>query len=116
VAQTTAGVASGLFEVERHDSTLIVVPNTDLRELDRERIEVGAISILQLVDASAVQNIVLDFRRAESYGSAAVAVFLKLWKRLRERNGRMAFCNLSSLERKRLRLTSLDRLWLVCSD
>jgi anti-anti-sigma factor len=55
----------------------------------------------------------MDFHKTDYYGSTALAFFLKLWKRVRNRNGRMAFCNISDHEREILTVTQLDRLWPI---
>ncbi len=48
------------------------------------------------------------------YGSTALGFFLKLWKRIRSVDGKMAFCNVSPYEQEVLRLTRLDTLWPIC--
>ena len=114
MVQAAAAVTAGVFEVEQAGDTIIVVPTVDLRELDYQRIEDGARGILDLLDGAAIQNVVLDFHRTDYYGSTALGFFLKLWKRVRDRKGRMAFCNVSDHEKEILQVTSLDRLWPVC--
>jgi anti-anti-sigma factor len=116
VVQAAAAVTAGVFEVEQAGDTIIVVPTVDLRELDYQRIEDGARGILDLLDGAAIQNVVLDFHRTDYYGSTALGFFLKLWKRVRMRNGRMAFCNVSDHEQEILRVTGLDHAWPICSS
>jgi anti-anti-sigma factor len=105
----------GALEIERDGETLIVTPVTDLRELDYEQIEQEAAEVLNLLASGAIRNVILDFRRTDYYGSTALGFVLKLWKRVRSRNGRMAFCNVSDHEREILQVTALDGLWPVCS-
>jgi hypothetical protein len=62
-----------------------------LRELDYQRIEAGAKTILELLNWDGVKKVVLDFHKTDYYGSTALALFLKLWTRARRRNGRMPF-------------------------
>jgi anti-anti-sigma factor len=112
----TVNRMGSIFEVQRQGDTIIVVPTTDLRELDYQRIEEGAKDVLDLVNGSAFKNVVLDFQRTDYYGSTALGFFLKLWKRVRERNGHLAFCNVSAHEQEILRVTNLDRLWPICSS
>jgi hypothetical protein len=40
--------------------------------------------------------------------------FARLWRRVCERGGRMAFCNVSDHEREIMRVTRLDGLWPIC--
>lgn len=104
---------SGLFDVERDGEVLILVPRTDLRESDYLEIEAGARDLLDLVSAPDVKGLVLDFHRTDYYGSTALGFFLRLWRRVGGRGGRMAFCNLSSNEGEILAVTRLDTLWPV---
>jgi anti-anti-sigma factor len=108
--------ATGAFEVEREGQTLIVTPLTDRRELDFQEIEAGARDILDVLGNDTIKNVVLDFRQTDYYGSTALGFFMKLWKRVREGDGRMAFCGVSDHERDILKVTNLDGLWPICSS
>ena len=113
---TGRGAAGELFEIEQEGDTLIVVPAVDLRELEYQRIDAGAKDIFELLDGTGIKNVVLDFHKTDYYGSTALAFFVKLWKRARMRNGRMAFCNVSDHEKEILQITRLDHLWPICSS
>ena len=112
---TGLAAAGGIFEVEREDDTLIVVPAVDLRELEYKRIEEGAGGILELLNGTGIKNVVVDLHKTDFYGSTALAFFVKLWKRVRRQDGRMAFCNVSAHEKDILQVTNLDRLWPIRS-
>ena len=56
---------------------------------------------------------IMDFHKTDYYGSTALGFFVKLWKRVRERNGRMIFCNVSEQEREILTVMRLDKLWAI---
>ncbi len=107
-------MAAGIFEIEQQDDTIIVVPAADLRELEFQRIEAGAKEILDLLNGTGITHVVLDFHKTDYYGSTALGFFVKLWKRVRVRNGRMAFCNISDHEKEILQITELDHLWPIC--
>jgi anti-anti-sigma factor len=109
-------MANGVFAIDCLDDTIIVIPTTDLRELDYQRIEAGASNVLDLLSRAPLKNVVLDFHRTDYYGSTALGFFMKLWKRVRARGGRMAFCNVSKHEKDILQATSLDHLWPICSS
>jgi anti-anti-sigma factor len=113
VANAPLATAGGIFEIELQGDTIIVAPVVDLLELDYQRIEAGAGEILKLLDGGGIKHVVLDFQKTVHFGSAALGFFLKLWKRVRTRNGRMALCNVSDLEKAILRVTNLDLLWPI---
>ena len=102
-----------LFDVERDGEVVVLIPRGDLRESDYMDIESGARGLLDLVSAPEVKGVVLDFHRTDYYGSTALGFFLRLWKRVSSRGGRMAFCNLSVNEGEILAVTRLDTLWPV---
>jgi anti-anti-sigma factor len=104
------------FVCQRDGDTLIVTPTMDLRELIYQQIEAGAADILRQLREGVVKNVVLDFHRTDYCGSTALGFFIKLWKRVTDCHGRMAFCNLSAHEREVLHVTKLDGLWPICSS
>jgi anti-anti-sigma factor len=108
------GTATGLFGIECQGDTVIVTPAHDLREVDYADIEAAAKEVLDLLSSSPATNLIMDFHRTDYYGSTALAFFVKLWKRVCGRNGKMAFCNLSDHEKEILRTTRLDSLWSIC--
>jgi anti-anti-sigma factor len=103
-----------LFDVERDREVLILIPRADLREAEYQDIEAGGRGLLDLVSAPEVKGVVLDFHRTDYFGSTALGFFLRLWKRVGSRGGRMAFCNLSANEGEILAVTRLDTLWPAC--
>jgi len=115
MSQSGLTTAGGIFEIEQQGDTLIVVPTVDLRELEYERIEDGASGILDLLNGTGTKNVVLDFYKTDYYGSIALGFFLKLLKRVRVRNGHMAFCNVSDHEKEILQITHLDHSWPICT-
>ena len=101
------------FQWEREGETLILTPQADLHELDYQEIEAEEQEILAFLDSTPVRNVVVDFRKTDFFGSSALGFFLKLWRKVRESGGHMAFCNVSDHEQELFRLTRLDRLWPV---
>jgi anti-anti-sigma factor len=107
---------SNLFDVQHIGQTLIVAPQRNLSEVDWKEIDAGMASVLDLLGTATVRNVVLDFHKTDYFGSTALGYFLKLWKRVREGKGRLAFCRLSNHEREILAVAGLDRLWPVCAS
>ena len=91
-----------------------MIPTANLRETAFEQLYEETAKILAEFDGSKSQHLVVDFHRTQEFGSTAIGYFVALWKRIRERGGRMAFCNLSPFEKDILRVTKLDQLWPMC--
>jgi anti-anti-sigma factor len=102
--------------IEQIGETVVLTPSKNLSELAFEQIERDAIHALQLLDGTRAKNVVLDFCHTDYFGSTALSFFVKLWMRVREVGGAMAFCNLSEHEREILGITRLDTLWTLCDS
>jgi anti-anti-sigma factor len=107
---------AGIFEVGLVGNTLVVTPTANIGELAFRDIETGAKAVLDCLSESAVRSVVLDLGRTDYFGTTAVGFFLRLWKRVRDRNGRMVLCNVSGHEKELLKLTKLDGLWGVADS
>jgi stage II sporulation protein AA (anti-sigma F factor antagonist) len=116
VTSATLAASAGLFDIEESANTIIITPLLDLREFDYERIETAACDILEALNKPGTKNVVLDFQNTDYYGSTALGFFLRIWKRVSLRGGRMAFCNVSEHEKEILQITHLDRLWPICTS
>lgn len=107
---------NGFFEIMQQGDTIILTPQTDMGELNIGRINSGMKEVLALLTNSSVKNVVLDFHKSGYFGSTALAFFVRLWRTISRRKGRMAFCNLSELEKDVLKVMKLDRLWDICTS
>ncbi|HZT79004.1 MAG TPA: STAS domain-containing protein [Gemmataceae bacterium] len=103
-----------LFDIERDGDVLVIVPKTDLGESEYDGLEAAAHLIFDELAKGGVRGVVLDFQRTDYCGSTALGLFIRLWKRVCERGGRMAFCNVSEHEKEVLAVTRLDSLWPIC--
>jgi anti-anti-sigma factor len=102
-----------LIEVERRGDTLVLTPRKNLRELEYREIEAEGEELLEMANDTAVRNLVADFALTDYFGSSALGLFARLWKRVRARGGRMAFCNVSAHEAEIMEVTGLTRFWPV---
>jgi len=105
-----------IFDIERQNDTIIVTPLQDLNELEFQRIEGGAGTILRLLEDAHVKNVVMDFHKVDYFASTALSFFLKIWKRVRKKDGHMALCNVSEHEKAILKVTMVDGLWTICAS
>jgi anti-anti-sigma factor len=109
-------VLGGVFQVERDGDTLVLTPVGDLGELAYKQIEAATDDLLDRVSDPAIRGVLVDFGRTDYFGTTALGFFVQLWKRLRDREGRMAFCNVSEHEKEILRVTKLGDLWPMCGS
>jgi anti-anti-sigma factor len=107
---------NGFFEVAQQGDTMILTPQTDMGELNADRINSGMKHVLALLNNSSVKNIVLDFHKSGYYGSTALGFFIRMWRTISLRKGRMAFCNLSANAQDTLKVMKLDCLWDICTS
>ena len=107
---------NSVFDFEHSGDTLILIPNTDLRELEFDALEAGSAEVFKELESVTINNVIIDFYQTDYYGSTALAFFVKFWKRIKSRSGKMVFCNVSAHEREVLVLTNLSSLWPVCDS
>jgi anti-anti-sigma factor len=105
---------NSIFDFDHSGETLILIPNTDLRDLEFDTLEAGSAKVFEALNSEAITNVIIDFHKTDYYGSTALAFFVKFWKRIKKRGGKMVFCNVSSHEQEILELTNLISLWAVC--
>lgn len=108
------GTAANYFNIVRDGDTLIVSQTADLRESIFEAHHEATTGLLASLDEGTTRHVVWDFGNTQTVGSTALGFFVKLWKCVCERRGKMAFCNLSAYEKEILHVTKMDRLWPLC--
>ena len=105
---------NSIFDFERSGETLVLIPNTDLRELEFDALEAGSAEVFEALNSESIMGVIIDFHKTDYYGSTALAFFVKFWKRIKSRGGKMVFCEVSAHELEILELTNLISLWSVC--
>jgi len=107
---------SPLFETKQVDDAILLTPLRDLTEFEFGQIESESARIVGQLTESANKHVIVDFTRIDYCGSTGLGVLTLFYKKVRERGGEMAICNLSANELEVLRVTGLDRLWHVCKN
>lgn len=107
--------SSRLLHFECVDDIVVVTPCGDLGEFVVTQIEKESQAAMQhFQESDTCRNIVIDFCNTDYFGSSALGLFVRLWKRVRQRGGRMAMCNLSEHEQEVLKITRLNEFWDIC--
>ncbi len=110
------GPAGSTCRIEQQDETIILIPLTNLGELDFERFSQEVSQVLDLLKEGKACNAVIDLGHTDYFGSQTVGFFLRLWKTIKQRGGKMALCQLSDHERQLLELMKLDAVWPLCAS
>jgi anti-anti-sigma factor len=97
-----------VFQYERQDDTLIVIPNGDsLQVLESDlRREVDALH--KLMDTPGLVNVVVDVGNAPHCGSIVIGAIMALCKKANNRGGLAAFCNASDGMLDMLQIMKID--------
>jgi anti-anti-sigma factor len=99
------------FALERAGDVLVVVLGQSLDSLcDSELLEERAILLEEIRDPT-IGTVVFDFAKVEYFDSLVLDILCQVWKRLRERDAKMALCNLSEIGQQILSTSRLDCLW-----
>ena len=114
VSATAVRTRTSAFDLEREGETVVMTPFRDLPNRDCPESLSLANEVLRALDDTPAKNVVVDLRKAGRFGPAALHLYLRLWKGVRDRDGRMALCNVSHGDRELLSATSLDSMWPVC--
>jgi anti-anti-sigma factor len=109
--ETRKAKSSTYFALERADDVLVVVLGQSLDSLcSSELLEERSI-LLDEVREHTIGAVVFDFANVEYFDSLVLDTLCEVWKHLREREGKIALCNLSEVGDQILRTSRLDALW-----
>jgi len=108
---------SEYLKVECANDVIVVTPSGDLGEFVVNSVGGEAERALKkFQEAHECRHVVIDFCNTDYFGSSALGLFVRLWKRARERGGRMALCNLSEHEIEVLKVVRLSEFWTTCDS
>lgn len=102
-----------VFTREVQGATIVLVPRAALGNLNEAEIVRETQDLLQVINNSGPTRILIDLNHGDYMGSAFVGAIVRLWKRVGERGGRLAMCNLSDKAYQILRVTKLHAMWPI---
>jgi|SRR5579872_4150216 len=102
-----------IFSRESLGNTLVLNPLIHLGSLHEPEIVHETDELLELINRSPSSNLVIDLARGDYLGTAMLGAVVKLWKRISQRGGRMALCNVSENVAQVLRITKLHAVWPI---
>ncbi len=114
---TSAPLREGqIFARQTFGSTLVLNPLIHLGSLNEPEIAVETQDLLDFLTRSASANLVIDLANGDYLGTSMLGAFVKLWKRVSQRGGRLALCNVSEGVVQVLRMTKLQAVWPIYSS
>ncbi|MBI5724729.1 MAG: STAS domain-containing protein [Planctomycetes bacterium] len=88
----------------------------DQKILDEVRIaEIGE-QLYAVVARSNIPKLLLDFSSVANMSSTALGMLITLHKRVREKKGRLCFCNIQQAIQQIFSITRLNEVFEICTD
>jgi anti-anti-sigma factor len=100
-----------VFLVESKGDTLIVSPTGEAFEFGHTTVIGEMNAILELLEESEVQNLVIDLSREEYYGSVIIGAINTMVSHIVEKGGRAVTCCASSEMRSVIKIMGLTDRW-----
>jgi anti-anti-sigma factor len=104
------------FARERAGDVLVVVLGQSLDSLCGWELLEERTALIEEVHDPALRAVIFDFAEVEYFDSLVLDTLCQVWNGLREREGKMALCNLSEVGDEILRISRLDSLWHLHSS
>lgn len=101
------------FEFEYGDQTVVIKPKGQLTSLAYSFEEYDVAGFLAKIQRAGFKNVLVDFTSARAIGSSLLGALTKISSIVREQDGQMAVCNVSTGDRQVLEISHLDELWQV---
>jgi anti-anti-sigma factor len=102
-----------VFRTERVGGALVVVPACSVGSLAAEEVKPELRLLLAQLDDPGVLHAVVDLEHVAYFGTSMLEVMHAVWRRLRDRGGRLAVCGVSGVGREVLRVSRFDTLWEI---
>ena len=100
-----------IFPAELSGDTLIVRPQGDAAGFRQSDLPMELHTLLALVDEPQVDNLLIDFGRADYFGSVVIGAIHSLGVKVRNAGGRVGICDTSDEMLETLRILKLDAIW-----
>ena len=101
------------YEYDTSKSYAVVAFNPSLGDCRWGDIELAGNEIKEKLAVLDHPNFLLDLTRLEFMGSSVVALIVKLWKSVQEKDGEMVVVNSSSMIGEVLEIAGLTRVWKI---
>jgi anti-anti-sigma factor len=105
-----------VFQTERLGDTLVVVPKFSVGGLAAEEVKPELRMLLAQLEDPELIHAVIDLEHVAYFGTSMLEVMHAVWRRLRDRGGKLVVCSVSGVGREVLRISRFDTLWEICDS
>jgi anti-anti-sigma factor len=100
-----------MTRVSQVDGVTIFSVDREYDSLDDRKVSEFSSQLTGAVEQVDPPVLLLDLSETTFIGSSFLGVLVRAWKRIRERNGRMALCHVNELCSEVLHASKLDTIW-----
>ena len=105
-----------MTKVSTQEGITVVEVDAQYDSLDVAKLNEFGAELLTAVAAANPPKVLLDMRRTTFIGSNFLGLLIRAWKRLRDRHGELALCQVNDVCGEVLRASKLDMIWQVFPD
>jgi anti-sigma B factor antagonist len=105
-----------MAKVYKQEGITIVEVDAEYDSLDVAKLNEFGDQLLSAVAGAEPPKVLLDMRNTTFIGSNFLGVLIRAWKRLRDRQGELALCQVNDVCGDVLRASKLDMIWQVFPD
>lgn len=102
-----------MSKLSRVQGVTIFEVDQEYDSLDELKLSQLGTELLAAVEQAQPPALLLDLTQTTFIGSSFLGLAIRAWKRLRDRNGRMALCHVNELCSEVLHASKLDSIWDV---
>jgi anti-anti-sigma factor len=106
-------VRPGVIQIERHGDVAIIVPASEVENMQWELIEQAADIVLSPLKSEPASGVIVDLSQVAYFGSVFLSLLLRCHKLVKQQGGEVVLCGASERAKELLRLTALDTLWAI---
>ena len=106
-------VKPGVIQIERHGDIAIIIPASEVENMQWELIEQAADIVLSPLKQEPASGVIVDLSQVAYFGSVFLSLLLRCHKLVKQQGGEVVLCGASERAKELLRLTALDTLWAI---
>lgn len=105
-----------MAKIFKHSGLTIAEVDSEYDSLAVAQLEELGRLLLEAARQAEPPIMLLDLSETQYIGSSFLGVLMRVWKRLRDRHGRLALCDVNDVCGDVLRASKLDTIWDVFPD